>query len=280
MTQDRISISKGIVKAFAWATTAFVVLACICAVAAVLGQRMIVYPLGYMHDRDEPFLPAGWSGIRTGTSGRDLRAYEHPGAGPSSPVLIVLHGNAADPFSMTSTAAPWTRAGWRVVIPEYPGYADAPGRPDETGMIASAEASWRHVLRSGVPPGRIVVMGNSIGAGPAIALATSVEPAALLIVSGPSSMRTLMQEKVPGLPSALIKDPWENDSRMRGVRAPVRIWHGTRDTVIPYGHGERLAKTAGIRVIGRSAGHELFWSNDLQKEMLSIADHMVDGARR
>ncbi len=280
MSDGGIGIAAGIRRAATWAVAAFLVVAFLGAVAAVLGQRLVVYPGGYLHDRDTPFLPIGWKEIRTGTPGRDLRAYEHPGSGSSPPVLIVMHGNAADPFSMASTAAPWTRAGWRVVVPEYPGYADAPGSPDEAGIIASAEASWNHVVRSGTPPRRIVVLGNSIGAGPAIALAGSVDPAMLMIVSGPATMRGLMQEKVPPLPSFLVKDAWENDERIRKVESPVRIWHGRKDTLIPYDHGVRLARTAGTIVSGRDAGHELFWSNRLQEEMLRIADRTVGGTRR
>jgi len=279
MTDRGTEAWRGLRRATIGAVSAFASLALILLAAMIIGQRMIVYPIAYLHDREAPFLPAGWKEIGTGREGEDLRAYIHHDPSPEAPVLVVLHGNAATPFSIASTAAPWTRAGWTVVVPEYPGYADAPGTPDEKGIISSAIASWDHVVREGAPPERVVVLGNSIGTGPAVALAAARRPAMLMIVSGPSSMSGLMREKIPLLPDALVWDDWENQRRLSGVRAPVRIWHGRKDAVIPYEHGMRLARTAGTSVAGRDAGHELFWSNDLQEEMLRIADHAVGGAR-
>lgn len=268
------TIMRGIAKACTYALIAFACMSLLMLCGAVAFQRRIIYPIGFGSDKSPPFLPVGWKEIRTPRDGLDLRSYVHD-AGPKAPVAIVLHGNAADPFSMASTASPFVRAGWTVIVPEFPGYADSPGYPDQKGMSASARGAWDHATASGIRPGRIVVIGNSIGSGPAIALAAVERPAGLLIVSGLSSMGRVVRHHLPIIPDLLVMDKWDNGTVIGDVEAPVVVWHGTRDTLIPFEEGRRLASAAGAPLRTAPLGHELFWESSLQDDLLRHATRMI-----
>ena len=54
-----------------------------------------------------------------------------------------------------------------------------PGQPTEAGMDEDAEAAYQALLQRGVAPDRIIVLGHSLGSGPAVLLATRHKAAAL-----------------------------------------------------------------------------------------------------
>ena len=274
----RTSVVRGLARAGSWATGALLAVCLLGTVGVVVGQRLIVYPIAYLHDRSAPFLPMEWKEIRTPQAGLDLRSYVFRAERHDAPVLIVLHGNAADPFSMASTTSPWTRAGWTVIVPEFPGYADSPGSPTEAGIRAAALGSWDWATLHGAPPSRIVVLGNSIGSGAAISLAARKRPAMLMIVSGMASLGDVMRNQVPFVPDALVWDLWSNVPDMRRVGSKIVIWHGTKDTLVPHSQGTLLAKAANVALKDRDAGHELFWDSGLQDEMVATAGRVVGEA--
>ena len=43
------------------------------------------------------------------------------------------------------------------------------------------------------------------------------------------------------VPNLFVKYPLDNNSHLEKVNCPVTIFHGTRDRVIPFEHGEQLA---------------------------------------
>jgi pimeloyl-ACP methyl ester carboxylesterase len=101
--------------------------------------------------------------------------------------VLHLHGNADSAFS------PWQvrhcealrRSGFNVLEIDYRGFGLTPGRPSEAGMYDDAEAAYQALLRRGVGPNRIILLGHSLGSGPAVLLATR-HPAAALVLSIPS----------------------------------------------------------------------------------------------
>src|SRR5262249_46482092 len=46
------------------------------------------------------------------------------------------------------------------------------------------------------------------------------------------------------VPSVLVSDPFDNLAVVRKLECPVIVFHGRRDRIIPFAHGEALAKAA------------------------------------
>jgi pimeloyl-ACP methyl ester carboxylesterase len=122
-----------------------------------------------------PALPADAERVAVPAPGGELAGvvYRADGAGSDTYWMLHLHGNADSAFS------PWQvrhcealrRAGFNVLEIDYRGFGPTPGRPSEVGMYDDSEAAYRELLRRGVPPNRIILLGHSLGSGPAVLLA-------------------------------------------------------------------------------------------------------------
>lgn len=129
---------------------------------------------------------------------------------------------------------------------EYPGYGLCPGGPcDERGATECALAGLRF-LREGLrwPLDSIIVLGRSIGCGPAVALAANYEVAGLILVSPMLSFKELLRD-IFGLLEPLLRERFPNNELVKRVSSPLLIVHGQKDDVIPTRHGLELFRAAG-----------------------------------
>ena len=96
-------------------------------------------------------------------------------------------------------------------------------------------------LSPSYPAARIVVWGESLGAGVAVALAVH-HPVGRMVLESPFTSAAAVAARVYWfLPvRTLMKDPFRSDLRIGKVRVPLLILHGARDTVVPFVLGERL----------------------------------------
>jgi fermentation-respiration switch protein FrsA (DUF1100 family) len=88
----------------------------------------------------------------------------------------------------------------------------------------------------GINPNDIIVMGRSLGSGPATELAIR-RPVGGLILQCPllSAVRVVMKTLV-----TLPMDIFANIDKIHKVQCPVLIIHGTADRVINVEHGKKL----------------------------------------
>src|SRR5262249_3317690 len=85
------------------------------------------------------------------------------------------------------------------------------------------------------PPERIIILGRSVGSGPAVHLAAR-RPVAGLILESPFLSAFRVITGIPLLPF----DKFPNYREIARVRCPVLIIHGTEDRVIGFWHGQKL----------------------------------------
>jgi len=135
-----------------------------------------------------------------------------------------------------------------VLAAEYPSYGICPGaRCDERGATESALTAFRfarEVLRWA--PDRIIVMGRSVGTGPAIAIAFEYAVFGLVLVSPFLSVREVCRDSF-GFMSQLIAERFPNKERMPFVSSPCLIVHGQQDVMIPVRHGQELHEACRSR---------------------------------
>ena len=155
--------------------------------------------------------------------------------------VLFCHGNAGNVSDRLETIFLLNRLGCSVLIFDYRGYGHSSGRPTERGTYADALAAWRHLVHDrGEAPGRVVVMGRSLGCGPAIWLAMHERPAALIIESGFTSIRDMGRRAYPYLPTFLARIRYPNLDRASLVECPVLVAHSPDDEVVPYDMGRTL----------------------------------------
>ena len=168
-------------------------------------------------------------------------------AGPSAGAVLVSHGNGGNLAHRTRLMFDLQRhLGRGVLLYDYPGYGKSDGRPDEAGCYAAAEAGFQYLaVERGIVESEIVLLGESLGGGPATELATRHDCRALVLVFTFTSLPAAAKHHFPWLPcQTLMANRFDNLAKIGGVRCPVFIAHGTADAVVPFTHGEALFAAA------------------------------------
>ncbi len=234
-----LAIAYAIVLAFAWAF-----------------QASLIYPA----PRGAVPVPPGFEEVelRTG-DGLTLRAFERQAA-PDLPTIVHFHGNGGSLAGAVAETRGLAEAGYGLLLVNYRGYGTNPGSPSEAGFYEDGRAAFAHLAKGAIAPGDTIVMGNSIGSGPATQMALDFSPHALILVSPFTSLSDIAAETLWFLPvRALLRDRFDNAAKLGRLDMPVLIQHGTADTLIPPAHAERLAAAANDADLQlyQGAGHEL-----------------------
>jgi uncharacterized protein len=175
------------------------------------------------------------------------------------PIILYFHGNGGALRYRIERYRALTQDGSGLGALSYRGYGGSSGRPSEAGLIEDARATYGFAAKR-YPEARLVLWGESLGTGVAVALAAEKKVARLVLEMPYLSAVSIAASAYPFVPVRLLmKDQFRSDLRIRDVTAPVLIVHGERDDVIPIESGEQLyALIAGpkrfLRIPG--AGHE------------------------
>jgi hypothetical protein len=188
-----------------------------------------------------------------------VEAFFIPGRGCTpdqpGPAVIFAHGNGELIDYWPEMLAPFRELGVSLLLPEYRGYGRSAGEPSEDGIVEDYVQYYdRLVERPEVDPSRVVFVGRSLGGGVVSALARRRAPAALILQSTFTSVPALAARWY--VPRILIRDAFDTlDLLERGFRAPVLVFHGTEDTLIPVSHARQLARAVDAELVLYAAGH-------------------------
>jgi fermentation-respiration switch protein FrsA (DUF1100 family) len=164
-------------------------------------------------------------------------------AGETRPLVIFAHGNGELIEDWPDVLEPYRRMGVHLLLPEYRGYGRSAGEPSEK-VIVEDYVRFHDLARSrpDVDEHKIVLHGRSLGGGVVCALARQRRPAALVLESTFTSIPNVARRWF--VPAGLIEDRFDSAGAIASLDAPILIFHGTRDRVIPYEHGVELARIA------------------------------------
>ena len=125
---------------------------------------------------------------------------------------------------------------------EYPGYGiyEDKGGPSEEKIYRDAELVYNFVLcMTSLREKDIILLGRSLGSGPATYISSKFEPGGLILMSPYTSIKSVATNKV-GFLSFLLAQQFDNLSRMDKVTCPTFIVHGQKDRLIPIDHAYAL----------------------------------------
>ena len=232
--------------------------------ALVGGLYLFQRQLLYFPDRAHPELfGLQQLGVREVTlsteDGLSLLSWYVP-ARPGRPVIAYFHGNGGHIGYRAERLLRLAREGFGVLMAEYRGYGGNPGTPSEAGFYADGRAALAFLDREGLAADRLVLYGESLGSGVAVALAVEHQIAALVLEAPFTSVAEVAQSHFPYVPaSRMVVDRFDSLSRIGKVRAPILLLHGERDRVVPVRYGRALFDAAPEPKEGwfaPEAGHE------------------------
>jgi uncharacterized protein len=251
-----------------------IVIGALCIYAGVLAmlyvtQRSLMYFPETVHTTPAAAgLPQAEEVKLTTADGEHIIAWHVPPR-DGKPVILYLHGNGGALRYRVERFTRLINDGIGIVAVEYRGYGGSSGSPSERGLITDAEAGYAFAAAR-YPAQQIVLWGESLGSGVAVALAAE-KPVGRVILEAPFTSAAAVAAKhywyVPI--RLLMTDQFRSDERIGKVTAPLLILHGVKDDTVPYAMGEHLFDIANkpkhiVRFL--DGGHE-----DLDKNGALVA---------
>ena len=156
------------------------------------------------------------------------------------PVVIYFQGNGGGLSLRVTRFQSLVADGTGLIALSYRGYGGSSGKPSEQGLIADARTVHKFAVERYAPT-QLVLWGESLGSGVAVALAAEREVGKVVLEAPFTSAADVGASAYPFVPVRLLmKDQFRSDERIGRVSAPVLILHGERDGIVPFRLGERL----------------------------------------
>jgi pimeloyl-ACP methyl ester carboxylesterase len=169
--------------------------------------------------------------------------HHHPEAG----MVLHFHGNGelASEYS-AGYASLFLGLGVNVCFAEYRGYGLSTGRPALLAMLPDGE---RVVQALGVPPGRLIAFGRSLGSLYAAELARRLPGlAGLILDSGVADLLDsgLLEDFAdePGVVDE-VRQWFDQRAKLATYRGRLLVLHAAQDDLLPASHAERLHAWGG-----------------------------------
>jgi fermentation-respiration switch protein FrsA (DUF1100 family) len=164
---------------------------------------------------------------------------------PGMPTVLFFHGNGGEIGGRTERLSYYMAQGFGALFVSYRGYGGSTGSISERGFMIDAVAAYDWLIGKGATPQTIVLVGESLGTGVAVQLAARKPVAALALEAPYTATVDVAAEIYWWLPVRLLmKDTYKSRDFIGEVHVPVLVQHGTRDSVIPFEHGQRLFELA------------------------------------
>jgi uncharacterized protein len=207
--------------------------------------------------------------------------YKAPAEADDGLTVVLFHGNGEDLSQRVHIAHDLIAAGRGVLLAEYRGYGGNAGKPHEAGLYADGRAALEFAYRQ---TSRVVLHGYSLGSGVAVQLATEFPVDALVLEAPFTCIADVARTRFPFVPVRwLLRDRYDNLSKIGAVRSPVLIYGGLADGVIPPHQFTALhAAVRGPRRLALidDANHVDVWAKGGADHVLAFLRAIADDARR
>ena len=155
-------------------------------------------------------------------------------------VVLYFHGNKKNIAWYSKYAPLFTTTGYEVWMIDYPGFGKSTGAFTEQGLYDWALTLYK-LARARFTPDSIVIYGKSMGTGIAAQLAGIRDCKKLILETPYYSMPSIIDNYIPIYPvNTMIQYKLPTWQYLSNVTAPITIFHGTDDWIIPHRNAKRL----------------------------------------
>jgi alpha-beta hydrolase superfamily lysophospholipase len=155
-------------------------------------------------------------------------------------LVLYFHGNRENINRYAKFAKNFTNNGWEVWMVDYPKFGKSTGDLTESNLYEEAIQVYK-LARVNYQPNQIIIYGKSIGTGIAAQLASIRDCKELILETPYKSMVSLVRHYTWILPvETLLHFKLPTDKYLTKVTAPITIFHGTKDGLIPFKNAKEL----------------------------------------
>lgn len=165
-------------------------------------------------------------------------------------IVVFFHGNSHNIESFYHKLTPIVEAGYGAFIGEYRGFGGIKGSINEKNLGEDAIAAVKYLYSKGYSNKNIILYGMSLGSytstHTAYSLGTNEAFRALILEVPFDSILNVVKQRIPNLFPFLyiIKDKYDNTSKISQLNLPVLIMGASDDKVVPIERAEELYKQA------------------------------------
>lgn len=157
-------------------------------------------------------------------------------------IIIYYHGNAGDLSRWGQIIQAFLPYDYDVLIMDYRGYGKSTGQRSDSLLYKDALLFYEYAKQNFLEE-QILVYGRSLGTTFASYAAAENNPSALILETPFYSLSQLVKAIYFFLPvEGMLKFQFPSNQILRRVEAPIYIFHGTKDQVVPYQQGVKLAE--------------------------------------
>lgn len=201
--------------------------------------------------------------------GKKLSAVLFKAPTPSDQLIFFLHGNAGNMEDQDGVALFYNKLGYDFFTYDYRGFGKSSGEiRSERQFLNDAQLAYDEA-RKHYKEEEIIIVGYSVGTGPAGWLTIHNHPQKLALMAPYYSMSDLSAHYYHILPNFIVKYKFETFRYLPKVKVPVCVFHGKNDETIPFSSSKRLAgllKKEDRFVPLEHQGHGGFEKHDVFKE--------------
>jgi len=191
-------------------------------------------------------------------------------------MIFYLHGNAGSLRSWGEIAKLYTDLHYDLFMLDYRGYGKSEGTISNEQQIYDDVQFIYDSIKKRYNEKNIIVLGYSIGTGPATKLASTNHPQLLILQSPYYSLTDMMKHNFAMIPAFILKYKFNNNINLQNCSMPVVIFHGNKDEVIYYGSSLKLKalfKPADTLITLENQGHNGMSDNPYYRKVLQ---QMID----
>jgi uncharacterized protein len=225
-------------------------------------RAFFFYPAGEIFDPVAVGVDAEIVTIPTSNDEAITGWYAPPSA--DEPTILYLKGNSGSFSAEYERFLSFTEAGYGFLSVDYRGFPLSPGEITQDNVLADAIAAFDWLDER---EDNIAVWGRSLGASPAVWVASQRAAEAVLLETPFYSAVSVAAERYPFAPVAwLMLDQFRSNDWIGAVEEPVFVAHGTADRTVSVSNGERLYADAPNPYdmwIEEGADHSDMWARGI-----------------
>ena len=193
----------------------------------------------------------------------------------NNPILVYFHGNSFDIGERAYRIKRYNDAGFSTLIVGWRGFSGNDGNPTENNLYLDGNSTINWILENTkFNTEDIINYGESLGSGVAVELNLKYNFLCTVLEAPFTSIADLATKRYKIYPTKLlVKDKFDNLSKIDQIKSPLLIISGKKDEVVPHFHSKLLfdkAKKPKKSVFIDEAMHNNLYDFGIEKTVINF----------